>query len=79
MCLQLGIADYARKRFKTILFEKRLINCEYTKNNHFLKFKNKFPNNVNGQMLYLQSLDGVYAGQLRILSSVRDTLPHCVI
>lgn len=40
----------------------------------FLKFDNSRPNNVNGQMLYLQSLDGTFAGQIRSLSSVRDTL-----
>ena len=39
-----------------------------------LKFENKRPDNVNGQMLCLQSPGGTFAGQLRELSSVRDTL-----
>ena len=38
------------------------------------KFENKRPDNVNGQMLCLQSPGGTFAGQLRELSSVRDTL-----
>lgn len=39
-----------------------------------LRFENKRPDNVTGQMLSLQSLDETFAGQIRILSSVRDTL-----
>lgn len=39
-----------------------------------LKFENKRPDNVNGQKIYLQSPNGTFAGQIRNLSSVRDTL-----
>lgn len=39
-----------------------------------LRFENKRPDNVTGQMLSLQSLDETFAGQIRSLSSVRDTL-----
>ena len=39
-----------------------------------LKFENKRPDNVNGQMIYLQSPYGTFAGQIQDLSSVRDTL-----
>ena len=39
-----------------------------------LRFENKRPDNVTGQMLSLQSLDETFAGQIRRLSSVRDTL-----
>lgn len=39
-----------------------------------LRFENKRPDNANRQMLYLQSPDGTFAGQMRELSSVRDTL-----
>ena len=39
-----------------------------------LRFENKRPDNVNGQMLYLQSPNGTFAGQIRNLSPVRDTL-----
>ncbi|WP_455096656.1 hypothetical protein [Prevotella koreensis] len=39
-----------------------------------LKFENKRPDNVNGQMLYLQSPYGTFAGQIRNLSPIRDTL-----
>lgn len=39
-----------------------------------LKFENKHPYNVNGQMIYLQSPYGMFTGQLRDLSAVRDTL-----
>lgn len=39
-----------------------------------LRFENKRPDNVNRQMLYLQSSIGTFAGQIRNLSSVRDTL-----
>lgn len=39
-----------------------------------LKFENKRPDNVNGQMIYLQSPYGTFAGQTRDLSPVRDTL-----
>ena len=39
-----------------------------------LKFENKRPDNVNGQMIYLQSPYGTFAGQIQDLSSIRDTL-----
>lgn len=39
-----------------------------------LKFENKRPDNTNGQMIYLQSPDKTFAGQIQDLSSVRDTL-----
>lgn len=39
-----------------------------------LKFENKRPDNVNGQMIYLQSSYETFAGQIQNLSSVRDTL-----
>ena len=39
-----------------------------------LRFENKRPDNVTGQMLSLQSLDETFTGQIRRLSSVRDTL-----
>ena len=39
-----------------------------------LKFDNKRPGNVNGQIIYLQSPYGTFAGQIRSLSPVRDTL-----
>ena len=39
-----------------------------------LKFENKRPGNVNGQIIYLQSPYGTFAGQIRSLSPVRDTL-----
>ena len=39
-----------------------------------LKFENKRPDNVDGQMIYLQSPYGTFAGQIQDLSSVRDTL-----
>ena len=39
-----------------------------------LKFENKRPDNVNGQMIYLQSPYRTFAGQIQDLSSVRDTL-----
>ncbi|MCI6279534.1 MAG: hypothetical protein MR609_07080 [Bacteroidales bacterium] len=39
-----------------------------------LRFENKRPDNVTGQMLSLQSLDGTFAGQIQNLSSIRDTL-----
>lgn len=39
-----------------------------------LRFENKRPGNVNGQMIYLQSPYGMFAGQLQDLSAVRDTL-----
>ena len=39
-----------------------------------LKFENKRPDNTKGQMIYLQSPYGTFAGQIRDLSSVRDTL-----
>lgn len=46
-----------------------------------LRFENKSPNNVYGQMIYLQSPYGVFAGYLRDLSAIRDTLKrqkaHC--
>lgn len=39
-----------------------------------LRFENKRPDNVTGQMLCLQSHDETFSGQIRRLSSVRDTL-----
>ena len=39
-----------------------------------LKFENKRPDNVNGQMIYLQSPYRTFAGQIQGLSAVRDTL-----
>ena len=39
-----------------------------------LKFENKRPDKVNGQMICLQSPYGTFAGQIQDLSSVRDTL-----
>ncbi len=39
-----------------------------------LKFEDKRPDNVDGQMIYLQSPDKTFAGQIQDLSSVRDTL-----
>ena len=39
-----------------------------------LKFDNKRPGNVNGQIIYLQSPYCTFAGQIRSLSYVRDTL-----
>lgn len=39
-----------------------------------LKFENKRPSNVNGQIIYLQSPYCTFAGQIRSLSPVRDTL-----
>ena len=39
-----------------------------------LKFENKRPEDTKGQMIYLQSPYGTFAGQIRDLSSVRDTL-----
>lgn len=39
-----------------------------------LKFENKRPGNLNGQMLYMQSPSGTVAGQILDMSSARDTL-----
>lgn len=39
-----------------------------------LRFENKRPGNVNGQMLYLHTPDSSFAGQIQNLSSIRDTL-----
>lgn len=39
-----------------------------------LRFENKSPDNVNGQMIYLQSPYSMFTGQLRDLSAIRDTL-----
>lgn len=39
-----------------------------------LKFENKRHGNVNGQIIYLQSPYCTFAGQIRSLSYVRDTL-----
>ena len=39
-----------------------------------LKFENKRPDKTKGQMIYLQSPYGTFAGQIRDLSPVRDTL-----
>ena len=38
-----------------------------------LKFENKRPDKVNGQIICLQSPYGTFAGQIRELSPVRDT------
>lgn len=37
-----------------------------------LKFGNKRPDNTKGQMIYLQSPYGTFAGQIRNLSPIRD-------
>lgn len=39
-----------------------------------LRFENKHPDNVNGQVICLQSPNGTFTGQIQDLSSVRDTL-----
>ena len=39
-----------------------------------LKFENKRPDNTKGQMIYLLSPYGTFAGQIQDPSSVRDTL-----
>ena len=39
-----------------------------------LRFENKHLENINGQIIYLQSPCGTFAGQLRDLFIVRDTL-----
>ena len=39
-----------------------------------LKFENKRPDKMKGQMICLQSPYGTFAGQIQDLSSVRDTL-----
>ena len=39
-----------------------------------LRFENKRPGNVNGQMLYLQASNGTSVGTVRELFTVRDTL-----
>ena len=39
-----------------------------------LKFENKRPDKMKGQMICLQSPYGTFAGQIRDLSPVRDTL-----
>ena len=39
-----------------------------------LRFENKHLENINGQIIYLQSPYGTFAGQLRDLFIVRDTL-----
>lgn len=39
-----------------------------------LRFENKHPDNVNGQVICLQSPNGTFTGQIQALSSVRDTL-----
>lgn len=39
-----------------------------------LRFENKRPGNVNGQMLYLQASNGTFVGMIRELLTVRDTL-----
>ena len=39
-----------------------------------LRFENKRPESINGQIIYLQSPYGTFIGQLRDLSAVRDTL-----
>ncbi|WP_051403416.1 MULTISPECIES: hypothetical protein [Prevotellaceae] len=39
-----------------------------------LRFENKRPYNVNGQMLYLQVVNGTFTGKIQTLSAIRDTL-----
>lgn len=39
-----------------------------------LKFEYKHPYNVNGQELYLQTLDVTFTGKIQSLSAIRDTL-----
>ena len=39
-----------------------------------LRFEDKRPDNAIGQMIYLQSPYGMFSGQLRDLSTARDTL-----
>lgn len=39
-----------------------------------LRFENKRPENVNGQMLYIQSSYGTLVGQIQNLTLARDTL-----
>ena len=39
-----------------------------------LRFENKHPDNVNGEVICLQSPNGTFTGQIQDLSSVRDTL-----
>ena len=39
-----------------------------------LRFENKRPESINGQIIYLQSPYGTFIGQLRDLSAIRDTL-----
>lgn len=40
-----------------------------------LKFENKRPHhNLNGQALYMHTTNGVFTGQIRNLSQIRDTL-----
>lgn len=41
-----------------------------------LKFEDKRPNNVNGQMIYMQTPNGTFVGHIRNLSSIRDTLEY---
>jgi hypothetical protein len=41
-----------------------------------LKFENKRPDKVKGQIICLQSPYGTFAGQILYLSPVRDTLEH---
>ena len=45
-----------------------------TKITILLKFENKRPDKVKGQIIYLQSPYRTFAGQIRDLSPVRDTL-----
>lgn len=39
-----------------------------------LKFENEHPDNIQEQELKLQNANGIFSGQIRELSSVRDTL-----
>lgn len=43
-----------------------------------LRFERKCHDNMNGQMIYLQSPNGIFTGQIRDLSPVRDTLERQV-
>ena len=53
---------------------KTTVSADSTDITILLKFENKRPGNTKGQMIYLQSPNGTFTGQLQDLSSVRDTL-----
>lgn len=56
------------------IYEVAIAPTDSTDITILLRFENKRPDNAIGQMLYLQSPCGMFAGQLRDLSAVRDTL-----